>query len=432
MRNLLLLVLLVLPACDRKSPEPAAPTTIPKTATVAPAPEPMQKPTAAGDLHDRLGNDIDFYRKKGEETNSWIQLERVANAHMNRARLTGNIEEYLLAKKAIDDAFGMAVEGAGPFVTRAHYHYMIHEIGKVDADIANAEKKLLKKDHELAEIAAMRGDLAFHRADLDGARQHYTESLAIDETASTVGRLALLDLKTGNYDAARKGYEKSAELSKREPYSHSWALLHRGIVELETDNVADALTWYEKADAAFSGWYLVEEHIAEAKLLLGDPDAAIALYESILARTPSGEFMAAMAESYAAKGDEAKEKEWLDKARAAFERDIAKLPSAASGHALEFYLDHDHKRALELAKSNFELRPNHESRLLLAQAHLANGSQKEAEEVLRPVADSAWATPGFLATVAVVFDGQPAGAKAAEKVGAEAVAEMRARFSEEG
>lgn len=414
---------------------PATPTQEPTPSIQRPdagapkAEQPLQA-TDAGKALETIEREIAFYTKQARAKSGWIHLERVVGGQLALARLTGNVDHYIAAEKTLEEAFAMAKEGAGPFMMRAQLNYTIHRNAEVEADLARQEKSLLQKDSDKAQVAAMRGDLAFHRAELDAARKLYNDALGHKRDSATVGRLAFLDLKTGAVDAARRGYEEVAEMADNDKVQRSWALLHRGIVELEIGNVKEALAWYEKADEAFTGWYLVEEHVAEAKLLLGDPDAAIELYESIVARTPSGEFMAALAESWAAKGDAEREKAWMVKAAEAFERDIAKLPSAASGHALEFYLGYDPKRALELARQNFELRPNHDAHMLLAQAHLASGSPANARDALAPVVGSSWASPDFLATVAVAFEGadeeiSKSAEAAAAKIDPEAVAGLR-------
>ncbi len=430
---ILLLAVLVGSGCDKPAAEPEAPkVAATTTAAVEPAKSAprLDGPTATGKALVEVDANITFHRRQGEQKGGWLHYESLAGAYLTRARLTGSIDDYVAAGDAIAEAFKRAAPGTGPFFTRAHYNYTIHQIARVEPDLVIDEKRLLRKTADMERTAGLRGDLAFHRGDLDAARASYEAALKHRRSLATVARTAFLDLKTGNLDAARKGYEEAATMAKSDRVQRAWAQLHRGIVELEAGEPATALVWYEKANESFSGWYLIEEHIAEAKLLLGDPDGAIAMYESILARTPSGEFMAALADCWEAKGDAVRQKEWTEKARAAFERDIAKLPSAASGHALEFYVTHDFKRALELAKENVKLRPNHEARMFLAQAHLANGQPDEARQALKPVVGSAWATPDFLATVAIAFAGAddavaiPAAA-AAEKLSAGAVAALR-------
>lgn len=393
--------------------------------------------TETGKLLTALDAEIALREKRLAKRKDWMDYEALAGAHMGRARLTGDVSEYVKVGDALREAFEVAPENAGPFATRAQYHFTIHMNGLVEQDLTASEKSMIRQDVDEASAEALRGDVDLNAGDLDAAWVHFEAAEDNVSSFGSAGRIANYRLKTGDYDGAAAWYGKALERVRGSKQSKAWALLHRGIVELERNRVKDALSWYEKAAEELSGWYLVEEHIAEAKLLLGDPDAAIEIYESVIARTPNGEFMAAMADAQEAKGNDAAAREWREKAAKAFERDLARLPSAVSGHAFEFFLAEDPERALELARSNFENRAGHESRVQLAQALVKTGKSDEAVEVLRPTAASAWATPGALATVAIVFEkaDPKLAAKAAERVAAvdgEAVEEMRESLKSSG
>lgn len=410
---LALAALLVLSACDSRKQSNATPTFVdvdqPRAdASASNEQESSERvsygPTAAGRAIVALESAIDFRRKKLADRAGWLDWNAIASAFMARARLTGNVDDYVAAKRAIDKAFEFDKIGAAPYLTRANYHFTIHDLAKVEPDVAKFSERLTLQNDDKAAIAGLRGDVAFHSGDLDRALELYREAEELHANIGSAGRLGNYFTKTGAYDDARKWYEKGLDRAKSDKGQKAWALLHRGIVELETGNVAEAERWYRKADETFDGWYLVEEHIAEARLLQGAPDEAIEMYESILARVPNGEFMAAMADAQEARGDEASATQWRARAKEAFDRDIAKLPSAASGHALEFYLAEDRERALELARENFETRQGHEARVLLAQALLMNDEMEEAREVLEPILDSDWATPAFFATIAIAYE----------------------------
>jgi len=199
-----------------------------------------------------------------------------------------------------------------------------------------------------------------------------------------------------------------SRVSSTDAGKRAWAILQRGVVELEAGDLDAALALVDRANSTYSGWYLIEEHLAEITLLKGEAARAIELYKSVISRVPNGEFYAALGDAYTDSGQGELAEGAYTQARAAFERDIAKLPSAASGHAIDFYLAHDYPRALVLARQNFVLRPGHEARTKLAQALLANGNQPEAIKVLEPTTETHWATVEFLSTAALVFDGRDA------------------------
>ena len=63
---------------------------------------------------------------------------------------------------------------------------------------------------------------------------------------------------------ARKLLDKAVEGTRKgDKFLHAWTLLHRGILELDTGHHQDAKTYFERANQTFSGWSLIEEHLAE-------------------------------------------------------------------------------------------------------------------------------------------------------------------------
>ena len=78
------------------------------------------------------------------------------------------------------------------------------------------------------------------------------------------------------------------------------------------------------------------------------------------------------------------------RARAAWERLLARYPEAMYWHAAEFYLEHlgDPARAVELLQKNATLRPNVDSWLALADAQLACGDTVAAERTRTVAAEA--------------------------------------------
>jgi len=377
--------------------------------TLLAAEAPAVKSTDVDETLAKLQASTEFYQRRFDETGSWMDAETVVEARLARARLSGNIDDYLAAGRALDAAFAGAKPGTGPFLSSAGFNMVVHQIDRSEVSLDQYAKRIWLKDTEKAAIAGLRGDIAFHRGDLVGALAHFEDAEKIDPTTASAGRLANYFLKTGNYEKARSLYELAeSRVSSTDAGKRAWAILQRGVVELEAGDLDAALALVDRANSTYSGWYLIEEHLAEITLLKGEAARAIELYKSVISRVPNGEFYAALGDAYTDSGQGELAEGAYTQARAAFERDIAKLPSAASGHAIDFYLAHDYPRALVLARQNFVLRPGHEARTKLAQALLANGNQPEAIKVLEPTTETHWATVEFLSTAALVFDGRDA------------------------
>ena len=158
----------------------------------------------------------------------------------------------------------------------------------------------------------------------------------------------------------------------------------RGLLDLDRGRLGDALAHYKDAHAAMPGWWLVLEHIAEIAALEGELEIAEAIYDQVVAETGSPELMGAHADVLEALGDSATASTLREEARRILDNQVARWPSAAGGHAVEFLLDTgDITRALELARDAFQRMPSGEASVLLAEALLQSGEADEAEAVLR-------------------------------------------------
>src|SRR5262249_61925086 len=99
--------------------------------------------------------------------------------------------------------------------------------------------------------------------------------------------LAYWEAKFGDADLA-DGLDGQAqnEISVKEMRSFAWVELQRGLLDLNRGRYDGAMAHYQKAEKAYSGYWLVDEHMAE---LLGATrrfEAAASLYESVGARAP--------------------------------------------------------------------------------------------------------------------------------------------------
>ena len=163
-----------------------------------------------------------------------------------------------------------------------------------------------------------------------------------------------------------------------------------------------AMEHFLAANGALSGYYLIEEHVAEVLTLQGRTDDALPLYLDIVERTQNPEFMDAVAGIYLERGDEESAQRWIDRARAGYEAQMELAPKAAWGHAIGHYLDFGPaSRAVELAEQNHAIRPNAAAKAELAETYLAADRVADAERLAEQLATSEWRTAD---TLAVAYD----------------------------
>jgi tetratricopeptide (TPR) repeat protein len=112
--------------------------------------------------------------------------------------------------------------------------------------------------------------------------------------------------------------------------------LQRGLLDLSRNQAEEALAHYRDAERELSGWWLIDEHIAEALALLGRTNEAITLYESVVERNARPEFLAALAKLYAQRGEADRARACRQRARIVWQPWRERFPEVVQGHS------HDH------------------------------------------------------------------------------------------
>lgn len=425
----LAVLLLLVPACDNGSPEPAAPSAAPaksapaETEVVKPAAptsadakrekKPKRKTKAQLDKERRTFKaELEALDKEragleklaAKVPENRLHPERIAGSFMQRARLTGSYDDYTQAEAALARAHSLTPTGS-TFMARAKLHYSLHRLPEARLDFEKAKTKTLPTPDGTASIEAFDGNFALQAGDDKKAEKHFAASLLAKRTTANLSSTAVYEWKTGNFEEAEALFRealKKYHAKRMEP--RAWIHLNLGLLDLDRGRYDDALAHYRDAESFLKGYWLIDEHIAEILTLQGKTEEAKTLYLDIIERTNNPEFMDAMAGIAFEAGDEAKGKEWVAKARKRYEEQMAKYPEAAYGHALGHYLEFgdDPAFVLELAQKNYELRPNLDASIMLAQAHLKAGDAKAAEKSLKPILKTKFKSAELYATAAEV------------------------------
>ncbi len=335
----------------------------------------------------------------------WLMHNISARAWLARARLTGSYEDFGQADAALRRAFDTASDGTGPHVTGAVLAFSMHRLAEAERFLEATDRYAVPPDRdERAEIAAIRGDIAFYRGDYVTALKGYDDADGLVPGASDFRRAIYYGL-TGEADRS-EAYLNRSERALESPTRHALARLElqRGILDLERGRLEQALAHFRRADRIFPGHWLIEEHIAEVLTLQGDLAAAERLYRDIVRRTGHPEFMDALAGIAAQRGDERAGREWTDRAWAAWQVRIAQFPEAAYGHAIDHCVGkRDWASALSLAQRNHEARPYGDAKVKLAQALLGNGRAAEARLMIEAVLRSPWRSADLHGTAADIY-----------------------------
>ena len=284
-----------------------------------------------------------------------------------RASLTGSFAELEAAATAVNDAIR---QGIGPaadlYLLKANLDFKFHRLADVRRD--------LEMGPGLADSfpgRALEADLHFQEGRYEDARKGYESIILDDRTWDNLARLAYLKAKMGDVAGAEQLYDEAEdEITAKEMRSYAWVELQRGVLDLTHGRYENAWAHYNQADRAYSGYWLVDEHIAELLGAQGKFAEAAALYEKLIARVPRPEFQQALGELYTLMGEPEQARRSHEEALAAY------LQSAQSGgvhyyhHLADFYADvrEDGAEAVKWARKDIELRANFSTQAALAWA----------------------------------------------------------------
>jgi tetratricopeptide (TPR) repeat protein len=335
-------------------------------------------------------------RELVEGRGGWADHELVAQLLVRRARLTGAIEDWVAADRALDAGFAVAPEGGGPVFTRLELDLSLHRLDQARIRMAQIEAAPVRTTAMEIQLVTARGELAAQRGDLDAAREAFEHARELGaDKAVTASRLALLAGRRGDHEAALVAFA-GAQAEASAGQGAAWLLLQIGLLEWSRDRPEAALASYDAAEQAFPGWWLVTEHRAEALAALGRITEAESLYREVIEQTGHPEFMDALAEILSSQSgqpgqpgqsDHARDAEaqtWIAAARREHERRLAALPQGAGAHALDHLIQFapNEPRTLELARQVAELAPNEDNLRRLAELSLALGQVEVARAAL--------------------------------------------------
>jgi tetratricopeptide (TPR) repeat protein len=328
------------------------------------------------------------------------RLALVAFHTYRHAALTGDPAELAAAGPAIERAITAATRSGDLHLLQAKLALKLHRLAEVRRRL-----DLVEAEGGCAESTALRADLAVQEGRYAEAAQVYQAALRQDRTWDTLARLAHLEAKLGDSEGAeRRLVEARDELTAKEMRAFAWVEIQRGMLDFSRGQLDDAGGHYRVAARAYSGYWLVEERLAELAAAQGSVPEAIDRYHALVTRRPRPELQQALGELYHLLGDAEAARTWSERARRAY------LASAARGevhyyhHLADFYSDVQAHggEAVRWAAADLALRPNAETRAAMAWAlHLA-GRTLEAVDLIEQALSTGWVDARFFAWAATI------------------------------
>ncbi|HJT28124.1 MAG TPA: tetratricopeptide repeat protein [Pyrinomonadaceae bacterium] len=309
-----------------------------------------------------------------------VKITKLAYLQYQHASLTGNLDELSVADKTLDHAIQHLGRDGDLYFLKANIHFKVHRLDDVEQDL-NASTDLL----ESPQGRALRADLDFQQGRYEAARSGYQALIDEERTWDTLARLAYLNFKMGDFESADRLYDEAVdELTAKEMRHYGWVELQRGVVDLSQGNYEKAREHYQRAERAYSGHWMVQEHVAELLAAEGKTDEAEALYQRVIERVPRPDFQQALGELYLSIGKTAEADEYLRRAESAF------LESAQRGevhyyhHLADLYADvfENGAEAVKWAHKDLELRRNFATLAAMSWALYRTGEFSRALELL--------------------------------------------------
>ncbi|WAC71690.1 hypothetical protein OU995_19165 [Roseateles sp. SL47] len=258
---------------------------------------------------------------------------------------------------------------------------------------------------------ALRADLHLQQGRHDEAERLYRRVLDESPTWDNHARLAHLAFKCGEDDAAERHFDDAEdELTAKEMRHYAWLQLQRGVLDLKRGRLAAARDHYDRANRAYTGYWLVAEHRAELLAAMDECEAAHALYEQVLAEVDRPELQQAMGELCAHMGRATEAERWFGRALDAFMSSVAQGEVHYLHHLADFHADvrEDGTQALRWAGADLALRENPATLAAWAWALYRAGRASEALVPMQRALDSRERDAHTLERAAAIF--QAAGA----------------------
>ena len=356
----------------------------------------------------KLDNTVQARLQQVEKSpESWLNRERLANAYLERARLTGRFQHYEQADAAMQEAAIVTTSPRNIALSHANLNFTLRRFDDVEINLQQAEKFFPVNAPTQRRIDALRADVLLEQG-------HYGDALhafeALDEQAPSTEsafRLANYHWQLGDEDSFEQWMESASNrVAGKAPRLRAWLSLQSGIADLSRGRYDDALAHYHNALELFPDYWLVEGHITEIDVIQGRLLLAENKYRDLIRRTDSPMFRIALADvlqSMSVDGISDEALRLTKTARDQLNIMVDLIPESMVGSALEVSLQLDEpEKALALAKHNQQIRPNGESSVLLAQAFTLAGEIEKAQELLRSVLESPYRSPDLYATASVV------------------------------
>jgi tetratricopeptide (TPR) repeat protein len=293
-----------------------------------------------------------------------------------RGSIAGDPVQLAAVALAIDHALPLLANPGDLCLLKANVAFKLHKLTEVEAALVVVPSVYRSNEGRL-----IRADLNFQQGKYSEAKTGYLDVLRVERSWGALARLAYFHGKMGDVTGADRLYvEAEDQLTAKEMRSYAWLEVQRGFLAFAHGRYDEAHSHYARADAAYPGYWLVAEHIAELMAAKGQYSQAVEILQSINSTADRPELQQAIGELYEIAGEAARARDWHRSALTGY------LQSAQRGevhyyHHLADYCSNvakDGPEAVRWAQADLQLRDNFSTQAALAWAYCRNGQSDEA------------------------------------------------------
>jgi len=283
-----------------------------------------------------------------------------------KASISGDLAGLTAVEHSIDEAARFLANPGDLYLLKAHAAFKLHKLAGVDAALL-----AVPSVYDSDEGRLIRADLDFQHGRYQAAESGYAEVLRHERSWGALARLAHLRGKMGDAAGADHLYEEAEDqLTAKEMRAYAWLEVQRGFLDFARGRDDDAQWHYRRADAAYPGYWLVDEHIAELLGAQGRYDEAVAMYQSIVSNGRRPELDQAIGELCELAGQSGPAAYWKERALTAYLQSVQNGEAHYYHHLVDYYTDvaENGAEAVKWADKDLQLRDNFATQAALAWA----------------------------------------------------------------
>jgi tetratricopeptide (TPR) repeat protein len=244
---------------------------------------------------DRL---IRAYEVEAKTQPTVTGLTFLGQMYVQRGRMSGDVQTYLQAAAAAEQAIALAPRDRTARTLAAGIKYTTHDF----ADAAAAARALVAEQPDDQGALAVLGDAQLELGDYAGAARTYGRLVraAPDAAAALVreARLAFLQGRIPDADRLAAQAKAQALASAFGDAGLAYYSVFAGQLDLDRGLYEDAAKQFEQALREAPDYHLAIAGLARARAAQGETTAAIDLYERAVAIVPQPDYLAALGDLY--------------------------------------------------------------------------------------------------------------------------------------